>query len=184
MENGFLVRKRKLDYPWRLALLDGATLLLVAGVISTVSTSVGGSSTFTLSLILAGAAAEAIRRFSTKVITWPMVTVDVITMALLGTIVSNPLMWGMPFIAVALLTWVVIQGARYLIGRSTSSISAGAQIAITFATIYAIAARGLSENLVTVGSIGLVFWLLAEVAWLVIDQTFFNKLRAIHMIGE
>jgi hypothetical protein len=180
MQDGSL--KRKVQYSWRLALLDMATLLFVAGIISTVSGSVGGSSTFTLCLILAGAAIEAIRRFSTKVITGAMVAVDLVTIFLLTGIVSNPLLWGMPAIAATLLTWVIVQSVRYFVGKSTSMISAAMQIAITCFAIHAI----VSPSEITIGTtvVGLILWLLAELAWVLLDQRLFAKLKAKRVIVE
>src|SRR5262249_53686598 len=102
--------------------------------------------------------------------------VDVTTIALLAGIVSNPRLWGMPFIAATLLSWVVVQGARYLIGKSTRPLAAGVQIAITFWAVYTIGMTtdiALSSALMT-----LIFWIIAEIAWMVVGQVWFDKLKA------
>jgi hypothetical protein len=176
--------KRKMAYGWRLLLLDIATLLFVGGIISTVSGSVGGSSAFTLSLILAGAAIEGIRRASTKVITASMVAVDLITLAFMAAVISNPLMWGMLMIAMTLLSWGIVQALRYFVSKSSTPISAAAQVAITAGSFFLMVSNPNYPAGYQIGWIALISWIVAEAAWIMIERRLFSMLKAKRILAE
>jgi hypothetical protein len=164
--------KWKIGLEWQLIVLDFALLLFVAGIISTVNASVGGSSTFTLSLILAGAAIQAIRRISSKPITLSVLAVDLITLAFMAAVISNPRVWGMNMIALTLTAWVIVQALRYFGSKSTAPLSAVAQIAITTFSFFLMVSNPDYPAGYSIALVSLVIWVVAEAVWLMIERKF------------
>jgi hypothetical protein len=133
---------------------------------------VGGSSAFTLSLILAGAVIQTIRRVSSKVITLSVLTVDLITLAFMTAVISNPKMWGMPMMGVALFSWVMVQALRYLASKSTTPISTVAQIAITVVSFFLMVSNPYYPAGYQIALVALIIWVVAEAAWIGMDRKF------------
>ncbi len=153
--------KHKLHYTWRLVLLDFVTLLFVAGILSGQE----HASAFVLGMILAGAAVEAIRRLSNRVITIPMLIADLVTMGFLATVVGNPWLWGIGMILTVLTAWVIVQGMRYFGGSSAGLLTALIQIALAVGTIVMFT-RSDAASAVPF----LLCWIAAEALWVLVDR--------------